>query len=237
MNERGAVCLDPSPRLWTPDKVLHRPRRQLLDEAVGRALEAGHSLDELFAAEASRQYFMETLAWATADGTAIATSAAETIIYSNITIPANYMADGRRLWGKLFGKFSTTTGPPNLTFRVRWGGVAGTVLAASPAIVTVASVTNAIFMFEFFIETRGNGASGSLMAWLEASLGAATAPTVGSATGSQGEAFGSSAGQTAPAAATVDLTADTALSVTAQWSASSASNTLTGMDYHLVSMN
>jgi hypothetical protein len=41
----------------------------------------------------------------------------------------------------------------------------------------------------------------------------------------------------APAAVTCNLTADTALSVTADWSANSASNTLTGMIYTLEALN
>jgi hypothetical protein len=44
-------------------------------------------------------------------------------------------------------------------------------------------------------------------------------------------------GYDAPAAVTVDLTADTALSLTADWSAASASNTLTGMFYTIEALN
>ena len=43
----------------------------------------------------SRQYWSETLSWATADGTAVNTTTTETIIFPNVTIPANYMQDGR----------------------------------------------------------------------------------------------------------------------------------------------
>jgi hypothetical protein len=44
-------------------------------------------------------------------------------------------------------------------------------------------------------------------------------------------------GVVTPAAATLDLTADTALAITATWSAASASNTLTGLNYILESLN
>ena len=44
-------------------------------------------------------------------------------------------------------------------------------------------------------------------------------------------------GHDAPAAVSVDLTADTALSFTGDWSASSASNTITGMIYNIESLN
>jgi len=45
----------------------------------------------------SRQAWNETLAWATADGTAVHTTTTETILFPNVTIPANYMQDGRAL--------------------------------------------------------------------------------------------------------------------------------------------
>jgi hypothetical protein len=76
----------------------------------------------------SRQYWCETLAWATADGTGVTNTTTETIVYSNITIPANYMQDGRVFNLRVIGKWSSGTGPPTLIFGVRWGGVAGTLL-------------------------------------------------------------------------------------------------------------
>ena len=184
----------------------------------------------------SRQFWGETLAWATSDGTAIANSTTETIIYPNITIPANYLQDGRSLRLTLFGKHSTT-GTPTLTFRVRWGGVAGTVLAASGAITCGSTVTNAGFKIDVIMTARSNGSSGTVMCNGEAVVYGATAPTAGSATGAPGIGPMTNGGQTVPAVATVDLTADTALSVTATWSAASASNTLTGLNYLLESLN
>lgn len=183
----------------------------------------------------SRQFWGETLAWATSDGTAIANSTTETIIFPNVTIPANYLQDGRTLRLTVFGKHSTTA-TPTLTFRLRWGGVSGTVLAASGAI-TCATVTNAGFKIDLILTVRSNGSSGTVMANGEAVVYGGTAPTVGSATGAPGIGPMTAGGQTAPATATVDLTADAALSITAQWSAASASNTLTGTNYVIESMN
>ncbi len=168
----------------------------------------------------------EALAWSTADGTPVTANAVETIIFPNVTIPANYMQDGRQLIHNCWGKFSTTTGPPTLRLRLRWGGVAGTLLADSGTVTTVASVTNAIWQSWIRMTTRTNGSAGSLFAMGEMMLYGAVAPTVGSATGAPGIAAMSSGGITAPAAVTVDLTVDTALSITALWS--SASNSLTG---------
>jgi len=185
----------------------------------------------------SRQFWQETLAWATADGTPIANSVTETIIMPNVTIPANYMADGRLLELICRGKFSTTTGPPTLRFRLRWNGVSGTVLADSGTMTTIASVTNAMFEIIVHCQVRSNGATGTILAMGKALLFGAVAPTVGSATGAPAIAAMSAGGITAPAATTVDLTADTPLSITATWSAASASNTLTGMEYILKALN
>lgn len=185
----------------------------------------------------SRQYWAETVSWTVADGTAVANSTTETILFPNVTIPANYMADGRALEFVAQGKFSTTTGPPTLRFRIRWGGVAGTVIGDSGTITTVASVTNAIWECRALIQTRANGSSGTLVCIGSVALYGAAAPTVGSATGAPGIAAMSAGGITAPAATTCDLTADTALSITGTWSAASASNTITGMNWVLKSLN
>lgn len=184
----------------------------------------------------SRQAWQELLAWAVADGTAIANSTTETIIMPNVTIPGNYLADGRvlRLWSA--GRFSTTS-TPTLRFRLRWGGVSGTVLWDSGTITSASAVTAALWETAIMIQTRANGASGSLFAMGRALMGGAAAPTVGSATGAPGFGMFGSAGDDTPAAVSVDLTADTALALTATWSAASASNTLTGHMYLLESLN
>jgi hypothetical protein len=184
----------------------------------------------------SRQFWQEPLSWATADGTAIANTTAETIIMPNITIPANYMQDGRRLLIRLMGKYSTT-GTPTLTFRLRWGGVSGTVLAASGAMTTGSAVTNGIFSIDLSVQVRTNGATGTMLCLGSARLGEDASSTVGSATNAGAEDFMGSAGVAAPSTATVDLTVDTALAISAQWGTASASNTLTGMDYHILSVN
>lgn len=176
----------------------------------------------------SRQAWNEALAWAVSDGTAVANTTTETIIFPNVTVPANYMQDGRVLRLRAYGKLSTT-GTPTITFAIRWGGVAGTLLATSEAITCASGAANTMWSIEAFVQTRSNGSSGSLLV-----LGDVTVNLTAS-TNTSG-AFGVS-GFDAPAAVTVDLTADTALSLTADWSAASASNTLTGMFYTIESLN
>jgi len=176
----------------------------------------------------SRQFWGETLAWATADGTAVANTTTETIIFPNITVPANYLQDGRVLRLKAFGKLSTA-GTPTITFAIRFGGVSGTLLATTEAITNGSGVSNVNWSIEALIQVRSNGSSGTLLVMGEAKVHT-------SSTAVSQNVF-SVSGYDAPAAVTVDLTADTALSITADWSAASASNTLTGLIYTLEALN
>lgn len=176
----------------------------------------------------SRQFWAEALAWATADGTAVANTTTETILFPNISIPANFMQDGRLLYLRAFGKLSTT-GTPTMIFALRWGGVAGTLLATTEAITNGSGVANVNFDIDALIQTRANGSSGSLIV-----MGNACIHT--SSTAVATNVFGVS-GYDAPAAVSVDLTADTPLSLTAKWGAASASNTITGLMYQLCALN
>lgn len=184
----------------------------------------------------SRQFFSETLVWATADGTAVANTTTETILFPNTTFPGNYMQDGRCLRITAYGRHSTTV-TPTLTFRLRWGGVGGTVLAASGAITCGSTVTAGMWKVEILLQVRLNGSAGTIMATGYAEIGDDAASSVGSATNVHGRDFMGSAGVATPAAATVDLAADTALALSATWSAASASNTITGHNLIIESLN
>ena len=158
------------------------------------------------------------------------------IIFPNVTIPANYLQDGRCLHIRAFGKYSTTS-TPTLTFYLRWGGVAGTLLCSTAACTTPSGVTNAMWDLDIIVQVRSNGSSGTVMANGTARVFAAVAGTVASTTGEGLVTPMSAGGVTTPAVATVDLTANTALSLTAKWSAASASNTLTGLNYVIEALN
>ena len=184
----------------------------------------------------SKQFWEEALTWATSSGTAIANTTTETIIFPNVTIPANYLQDGRTLRIRAFGQYSNT-GTPTLIFSLRWGGVAGTLLCKTATCTTPSGVTAACWDLDIVMTVRSNGASGTVMANGTARVFAAVAGTVASATGEGLVTPMTNGGVVTPATATVDLTADTALSITATWSAASASNTLTGLNYTIESMN
>ena len=177
----------------------------------------------------SRQFWAETVAWLTADGTAHANTTDETALAA-LTIPANYLSDGRLLRIRAFGKISTT-GTPTYTWALRWGSAsAGTLLATSEAITMGSGVTNVNWSIEAYLQVRTNGASGSVivMGDLRVHTAATTVVT---------NVFGVS-GYDAPAAvSSLNLTADTALTLSGDWSAASASNTATALIYSIESLN
>jgi hypothetical protein len=189
----------------------------------------------------SRQYWTEQLAWATSSGTAVANTTTETIIFPNVTIPANYMQDGRTLKPWAQGQHSTLgSGTVTLTFRLAWGNGAagaGTTICKTGAIVQVISLTAAYWELEVIVQTRTNGSAGTGMGNGTVRVFGATVPTIGSATGAPAVSPMTNGGQITPATFTGDFTADTALSLTVTHGAASASNTLTGLNYLLVSMN
>lgn len=191
----------------------------------------------------SRQFWSETVAWATASGTAINTSTTETILFPNVTIPANFLQDGRCLRLRAFGAYGTTA-TPALTFALRWGGVAGTVLAKSGASVTTSAVgggasMTATWSLEMLIQVRSNGSTGTVMSNGEVTLYTSTLGTAGTVTnyGMTVPIVSGSTGGTTPVAVTADLTADTALSLTALWGTNNAANNIQGLQYSIEALN
>lgn len=174
----------------------------------------------------SRQFWSEGIIWNTVVPAAVANTTSETIIFPDQTIPANYMQDGRLLRVRAQGQLSTT-GTPTIIFRLRWGGVAGVVLAVTPTITCGSGVTAKLWDLDIILQVRGNGSSGTIVAIGDCEMNGATAFE---------QAF-CAGGSATPAATTVDLSVDKALSITAQWGTASASNTLTGWNYIIESLN
>lgn len=191
----------------------------------------------------SRQFWSETVAWATAAGTAVANTTTETILFPNVTIPANFMQDGRALRLTAYGGYGTTA-TPTIIFQVRWGGVAGTVLAKTSTFTTTsatgggASMTSQ-WMLEATIQTRSNGSTGTLFTNGLVMLHTAAAGTAGTVTnyGQPIPLVSGSTGGTTPVAVTADLTADTALALTATWGTQNAANSIRGDIYTIEALN
>jgi hypothetical protein len=131
-----------------------------------------------------------------------------------------------------------------LKFSVRWGGVSGTVLAAQAANVTTsgtgggASMT-ALWDVEIYIQVRSNGATGTLVTNGNSRLFTSTLLTAGTVTnyGQVAPIVSGSTGGTTPVAVTADLTADTALSLTATWGTANAANSIRGDVYTIEALN
>lgn len=188
----------------------------------------------------SRQYWSETLAWATASGTAVANTTTETILFPNVTIPANYMQDGRCLRLKAFGAYGTTA-TPSCLFSLKWGA---TVIAKQALNVLTSGVgggasMTALWELELLVQTRTNGSAGTLMSNGTSTMFTNTLITAGTVTqyGMTAPFVSGSSGGTTPVAVAVDLTADTAISLTATWSAANAANSIQGLNYTIEGLN
>lgn len=139
-----------------------------------------------------------------------ANSVAETAL-ATLTVPANDPINGAYYTLAGMGVVSTT-GTPTLTWKVRWGGAAGTQLVTTAAITQGSGVTTLPFNFVVqVIFTSTTQAVCSL--FLNYFTAAGTVPTQNY--------------QQATAPITVTTNASEALVFTATWSAASASNTLT----------
>lgn len=184
----------------------------------------------------SRQYWQETIRWDTASSTAVANTTTETVVVANLPIRAYELSDGRILRLRVIGGYGTTA-TPTLQFRLRLGGVTGTVLAASGAITTPSSAgggasMTALWIAEFVLQTRANGASGTLM-----TNGCVTLFTTGTAGGSVYPIASGSTGGTTPAEVTADLTANADLAITVQWGTAAAANSIRAHQYVVESLN
>lgn len=168
-----------------------------------------------------------------ADGTQILNSTAETIICPDFNFIAN---DSRIYQGaafniKCFGDMSfVITTPGTVTFRVRWGGVAGTVLAASGAYAPdpTAALATRSYMLDIDLVWRSTGAAGSAFCMGNMVIGDVDDASATTLQGNLAMSLLGSAGANTPAVvSSLDTTAAKALSVTAQFSVSTATTQLT----------
>lgn len=97
----------------------------------------------------------------------------------------------------------------------------------------------AMWTLEAIIQVRSNGSSGTLFTNGQAVLYNSANPTSGTVTnyGLPMVLASGSTGGTTPVAVTADLTADTALSVTATWGTANAANSIRGDMYHIETLN
>lgn len=100
-----------------------------------------------------------------ADGTQILNTTTETIMCPDFTFAADYMEVGDLFkYTVMFDHSTVITTPGTHTFRIRWGGVGGTSLAASGAYAPdpTAASTTVSEMLEFVVVVRSIGTAGSM---------------------------------------------------------------------------
>ena len=176
----------------------------------------------------STQSWEECVFISLAASTAV-TGTGETIVVPDITLPANYMYPGRVLKARIAGKISNIiTTPGTVTLRARWGGVAGTVLAASDAIAqNIIAQTDDSWEVEYYIVCQTAGAAGSFLTSGKAVLGNIIAAQAGQTVlipSASNAAVGS-----------LDTTAATAISFTLKFSL--GGNSATALSYILESLS
>lgn len=148
------------------------------------------------------------------DGTAITGVTTEQLLIPDYTVPGDFLYGGKQIkivvWGR---QSSVITTPGTVTFRARWGGIAGTVLVASKAqrLRTASAATNAASQVEFLITFRRTGTAGVSMGMGQCNLSGAS--------GAAGEQTADAIWPDAPAEVTGLVTnVATALSTTGQFS-------------------
>lgn len=153
-------------------------------------------------------------------GNTIASTNAETAFTSSYTIPANSMNAGDVYYVRCAGVYSNTL-TPTLDLKFKFGS---TVMLDSTAITTVVNQTNSGWESEAYFIVNTIGASGAVEAQGYAELAS-------SLTGVQYIDLANTS------AVTIDTTANQAITVTIQWSASSSSNTITLRQFTVEKLN
>ncbi len=98
-----------------------------------------------------------------ADGTQVLNTTTETIIVPDYTFAADYFEVGDAFKYTILGNFSGQAAANTKTNRLRYGGVGGTVMAASGAFAfdPTAASTTVTEMLEYYFVCRGIGTGGS----------------------------------------------------------------------------
>jgi hypothetical protein len=201
---------------WEKRRILADRQKRLFDCWINPEFIGGGS-----------QAWVEPMETIIADGVQVSNTVTETIICPDFNIPAFYMAPGRsfRFWA--FGVMSNViTTPGTLIMRVRWGGVAGTVVLQSAALgLDTTARTNSIWCMFGYLVIRSSGATGSMMSGGVADfnvLSTTAANLLPQLLGSAGTPLASGS-----APVTIDTTTAKLISFTAQFSVATSPTNLT----------
>ena len=144
-------------------------------------------------------------------GNTVANTTTETAFSSSYTIPANTLVAGSVVRVKLWGVYGTTIISPMLTGKVKWGSQ---TLLNTGALSAAVSLTNAGWFADcsFLVQSAGGSGVVDAQGFAEFASAATT---------------GLSVNVPNTSTFTVDTTATQAITVTVQWSAANAANTIT----------
>jgi hypothetical protein len=161
-------------------------------------------------------------------GTALANSTTLTDISPapQLVLPANYLYVGQRLRLTANGIFSTT-GTPTLLLGGYYGGVAGTLLAATAANTTGSGAASWPWQLFLDILVKTIGSSGTV--WCNGQV------TLSTTLAGAASFYNLPTTQTQPI--TINTTTANALTVGAQWGTASASNTITCEDAYIEALS
>lgn len=157
---------------------------------------------------------------------------------STVTFDPNTVVVGDVLRVAFYGRWTSSGTPPTIRLRVRWGGLAGTVLADTSTMSPFVSVTDGWWKVEGLITVRSVGAAGTLWPMFDftgpvdvglviagiLALDGSCSPSPWvkpMAASSPAELIGTTA------AVTVDTTTSKDLALTVLYSANTAANTIT----------
>jgi hypothetical protein len=160
-------------------------------------------------------------------GTALANSTTLTDISPapQCVLPANYLYAGQRLRITAYGIYSST-GTPTLLLGGYYGGVAGTLLAATAANAVASGAASDPWQLYLDIYVRSTGSSGTVwcngLVNVGSSLTGVTTYTIPSS-------------QTQPI--TINTTTANALTVGAQWGTANSANTVTCEDAYIEALS
>lgn len=163
----------------------------------------------------------------------VGNSTAEQLCCADFNIPRFYLAPGRVLRYEISGFITTVASSCTITNRVRWGGLAGTLLNSTGALnMVVAANTYNPFVWKGTLTCRTNGPTGSIYSagLFQPSNRLTSETTPGFLTASGG-------GLTANAPVTVDTTTDKLLSFTTQFSVANAAILITVQQALLEALN
>lgn len=147
----------------------------------------------------------------------------ETVLMTK-SLPASFFQVGMTLLLEIFGRHTSSGVAVTARFRVRYGGLTGTVLLDSNVMTPRASMTDAFFYLKALITCRSLGAAGTIFGQGFAQFGRSDANAIQVTQGLEGSGVTLKAKN---AVVAIDTTVASDLVLTVEYSGNTAGNTVT----------